>query len=1008
MSDKYKNFQSVYELDAQKEENKKARQLILEQAKKKYEISEAKKERARKLGEGTWMLDSVTQRIDKEEKAVEKEKKKKVKKAKKKKKKRSSSASNDSNASEGEVWTEVSKSNHGPASVKGPQLQRESWMEAPINLIPTTSRQEIRNAILKDKEEARREVEKLTQPGRHVRELNPYWKDGGTGLPDSRQDVKVPSSGTGDGGVAWLRKAYSRCKQQAEDEGRSLEEVAAERWGSLKKLESMLEEAEKKQKDVAQRKDNRDRIEGRKEPRKYEMDRTQEKMGTSRRDDPSEKQNRDSRYSHRDQPRHEDKDNRRSGFRRPGSDSDEDKDNRRSGFRRPGSGSDEDKNNRRPGFRRPGSGSDEDKDNRRTGFRRPGSGSDEDKDNRRTGFRRPGSGSDEDKNNRRPGFRRPASDHNEDKDNRRSGFRRPGSDNEDDKDTRRSGFRRPASDFDKGKADKRSGFRLPAGSDSDEDVKNSHSDHRKRSSPGRNSYRREGFVRPSDAEEDSYRGRGRSGGEGGRGKSGDDTPAWKKKPVVQPVREQPTEEKKKAEKVNIRRKSTSSSASDDSACSASSSESEEEKKHEEPAKILSEEELNELAAKILRAEIMGENDLAAELKEKLENARKQREASKSGGEKQADFCHRRKEQGGERKTRAHKEEGEEDNVVVLSRTSKGGLVRPVAGSGEQWGGPSGKKRKKTVPTHSMTGDRTIYFDNDDQFDLKTLVEREKAGTAEDQNSMFARLAGRSHDKDMDVDDIFLTKAAIKQHAEQAATRDKAAAIFEHKKMSSAMDKCTRCLKKVPKHLIIAIGSKSYLCLPPHRSLTEGHCFVVPIHHVSSATSMDEDVWREMQTFRKSLVQMFTSQGQDVVVMETVMHLKHFPHTAFECIPLDKELGDLAPIYFKKAIQEAGPEWSDNKKLHSLRQKDVRHVIPKGFPYFSVDFGLDGGYATVIEDEAKFTAYFGREIVGGMLDAEPTLWRHPHKQSFEDQRQKVLEFEKMWRPFDWTANLTLGD
>ena len=47
-------------------------------------------------------------------------------------------------------------------------------------------------------------------------------------------------------------------------------------------------------------------------------------------------------------------------------------------------------------------------------------------------------------------------------------------------------------------------------------------------------------------------------------------------------------------------------------------------------------------------------------------------------------------------------------------------------------------------------------------------------------------------------------------------------------------------------------------------------------------------------------------------------------------------------------------------------------------------------------------------MGGMIDAEPGLWRKPHKQSFEDQRQKVLKFEKMWRPFDWTQNLDAAD
>jgi len=34
-------------------------------------------------------------------------------------------------------------------------------------------------------------------------------------------------------------------------------------------------------------------------------------------------------------------------------------------------------------------------------------------------------------------------------------------------------------------------------------------------------------------------------------------------------------------------------------------------------------------------------------------------------------------------------------------------------------------------------------------------------------------------------------------------------------------------------------------------------------------------------------------------------------------------------------------------------------VPKGFPYFAVDFGLQGGFAHVIEDETHFPHYFGR-------------------------------------------------
>ena len=34
-------------------------------------------------------------------------------------------------------------------------------------------------------------------------------------------------------------------------------------------------------------------------------------------------------------------------------------------------------------------------------------------------------------------------------------------------------------------------------------------------------------------------------------------------------------------------------------------------------------------------------------------------------------------------------------------------------------------------------------------------------------------------------------------------------------------------------------------------------------------------------------------------------------------------------------------------------------IPKGLPYFAVEFGLDGGFAHVIEEEESFPYYFGK-------------------------------------------------
>ena len=37
----------------------------------------------------------------------------------------------------------------------------------------------------------------------------------------------------------------------------------------------------------------------------------------------------------------------------------------------------------------------------------------------------------------------------------------------------------------------------------------------------------------------------------------------------------------------------------------------------------------------------------------------------------------------------------------------------------------------------------------------------------------------------------------------------------------------------------------------------------------------------------------------------------------------------------------------------------------------------------------------------MLDLEPRLWRNPRRESFENQRKKVIEFGAKWKNFDVT-------
>uniref|UniRef100_A0A8C3TXV5 CWF19-like protein 2 n=1 Tax=Catharus ustulatus TaxID=91951 RepID=A0A8C3TXV5_CATUS len=403
---------------------------------------------------------------------------------------------------------------------------------------------------------------------------------------------------------------------------------------------------------------------------------------------------------------------------------------------------------------------------------------------------------------------------------------------------------------------------------------------------------------------------------------------------------------------------------------------------DEPPRVLSEEEMNRLGARIVKAELMGDTVMAGK------------------------NCHHLLQFFFKSHSDLIASSLQEDEQVVLVRTDGSGRAWPVMGPTEPLEPKGGRRKQQMMPTH-VDKERVRYFQDDDSMNLKDLVKNEKMRTAEDQNSLFMRMASKLMEKtDRDyytLDDMFVSKAAKRARSGEEEEVQRRKAIREHQQLAACMEKCPYCFdsSELSKHLVIAIGTKVYLSLPSNQSLTEGHCLIAPLQHHTAATLLDEDIWEEIQMFRNALVKMFEAKDLDCVFLETNMSMKKRYHMVYECIPLPKEVGDMAPIYFKKAIMESDEEWSMNKKLIDLSSKDIRKSVPKGLPYFSVDFGLQGGFAHVIEDQHNFPHYFGKEIIGGMLDLEPRLWRKGIRQNFEEQRKKVLQFAQWWKPYDFT-------
>ncbi|KAJ3081426.1 hypothetical protein HK102_002350 [Quaeritorhiza haematococci] len=126
------------------------------------------------------------------------------------------------------------------APAPAPRLQRDSWLLRP----PTPPRVE--------KEKSPEQVEPELSIAQK-RELNPYFRNGGSGLPpeymEKQDGEKEPepekpkrSYEFGDAGSSWRMMKLRKVYETAEFEGRNVEEVALERYGSLEDFRDAQEE----------------------------------------------------------------------------------------------------------------------------------------------------------------------------------------------------------------------------------------------------------------------------------------------------------------------------------------------------------------------------------------------------------------------------------------------------------------------------------------------------------------------------------------------------------------------------------------------------------------------------------------------------------------------------------------------------------------------------------------------------------------------------------------------
>ena len=333
------------------------------------------------------------------------------------------------------------------------------------------------------------------------------------------------------------------------------------------------------------------------------------------------------------------------------------------------------------------------------------------------------------------------------------------------------------------------------------------------------------------------------------------------------------------------------------------------------------------------------------------------------------------------------------------------------------------KRPKTVQRYDReTGERTKFFREDDtDIPLSSMVAEARRGAGKGIDAHYAdnvARMGRKYKGPTSADDEYDYDEGIQMHESRLSRKSEAQRMKSERSSAAAAERRISSLEEQAqrrfndrKHLIIALGEHVFLRLQDQSPIGPGHCVIEPIEHVASHVDALDEVAQEARNFQKCLVRMFEKRGAQPVFFET--YLTHGSGAgvpsrstmAIECVPLPQRDAAGAPGYCKKAILECDEEWAQHKKLYDT-SGCVRGTVPPGFAYFDVSFGLQAGYAHVIEDEAGWNLDFGRHTLEGLLEMEDAgipLRRH-RKLPFEEVQRRVVDFGKAFEPFDWTREL----
>ncbi len=335
---------------------------------------------------------------------------------------------------------------------------------------------------------------------------------------------------------------------------------------------------------------------------------------------------------------------------------------------------------------------------------------------------------------------------------------------------------------------------------------------------------------------------------------------------------------------------------------------------------------------------------------------------------------------------------------------------------------SSAPRNEAKPVTNRRGRERGQLEENEDMTIEDMV-REERRTRNQTGGESHRFAERiakdgGYSNDLEYMDDNASKLAKRVQKSELSLRN--TTISDFQKMNRILDTCPLCHHEdthtPPLAPIVSLATRTYLTLPTEPEVSPGGACIIPIQHRSNLMQCDDDEWEEMRNFMKSLTRLYHDRGEDVIFYENAACAQQRRrHASMQAVPLPRSVAATAPAFFREAFLSSGAEWSQHRKIidtlarsrEGLGKLAFRRSLVSEMPYFHVWFELDGGMGHVVEDPAGWPKgdLFAREVVGGMLNADPGVVRRQGRWSREDGR--VEGFRKRWRRFDWTRVLVEG-